>query len=188
MVYFEIWTIKSELVMRTYILIGFLSLIFIWITACNNDGNKIVFYNDCEYLRGWNSENKPYIENTAHSYRCASVTDTNNRFSVGFFFPYNEISKGKIKKVKVSSWIYFSYCVGQGDLIFSIINKEKTKFFMFEKIALQEQIIDYRSWIKMEQTYVISDTIPSDAYFQFYVYNTGLFPIYADDFSLTFYD
>ena len=147
--------------------------------------NKLTYINDCESLDGWDSSARILSTENSHSGRYSNIMNTNNRFSVTFSKQYGDISKKKIKSVKVSCWAYL------------LTNNFKEKALILQADSADQKLFFYstdmdkfvkspRTWTKIEQEFPLPRKFGSNVSFKFYAWSTGDDTILVDDLCIEF--
>lgn len=172
--------------LKLIVIAGFISLL----ASCGGDDKQktaLTFTNDFEYLRGWAGLNVRYSK-IAHSGFSSEIIDTINPYGINYLTNINNITNGKLRKVTVSAWIYFTEKNCKGQIVVASGPGGGQPLKMWNGIILENKVLEPKTWTKIEESLDIPANIAPEDLFQVYSWNNGKHPIYVDDFEIEFFD
>jgi len=162
---------------------------FIFLLGCGGDNkqklNKLTYINDCESLDGWDNNNRLLSTENFHSGRYSNILNTNNNYSITFSKKYGDISKKKLKGVKVSCWAYFLTNNFKGKVLVLNLDSAEKKVF-YNQTFMDKFVKSPRTWTKIEEEIPLSRKFGPNTIFGFYAWSTSDDTILVDDLCIEF--
>jgi hypothetical protein len=163
---------------------GFIYLGLILVVGCSQPKQGgLVYYNDCETLKGWNTAN---ISNEqAHSGTYSNKLDSIHEYGLTLRQSFAEIANEKIKTIKVSVWVFIKPET-KGGMVLEVRNKDG-KQILWDSQKTDKTNVVPNKWQFVTKDFVLNDSISKpENTIAVYPWCSGKTEFYVDDIRIEF--
>lgn len=167
-----------------------LLLIFVILFAsCAKDKkNELEYFNDLENVKGWTggkNNEETIIKGLAHSGQYISKTDSLYKYSFGFTIKLSDLAEQPIKKVKASMWVNVPDIRSDAGLVITLDSAGKN--ISWTSKSIKDFVKKTDEWTEVSSEVQFPEMKTSKDYsVSAYIWNTGKFPVLADDTRIQF--
>ncbi len=157
--------------------------------SCAKDKkNELVYFNDLENIKGWTggkNNEETILKGLARSGQFSSKTDSLFQYGVGFTIKLSDLSEQPVKKVKASIWVNVPDIRSEAALIISVDSAGKN--ISWTSKSIKDFVKKTDEWTEVISEVQFPEMKTSKDYsLTTYIWNTGKFPVLADDSRIEF--
>jgi hypothetical protein len=150
----------------------------------NSKQGGLVYLNDMESVKGWQAISLSRWP--VHGGWYSNKLDTAHAYGASFKLPFKEIFSGKLEKVKVSLWVYFT-AKSNATLVMEI-KDAKEKQLSWNALKMEDQVKQPWKWQKVTAEFSLKIPFSKDPenIVNIYPWDNGGKDIYVDDILIEF--
>lgn len=157
--------------------------------SCAKDKkNELEYFNDLENVKGWaggKNNDETIVKGTAHSGQYISKTDSVYQYGFGFNIKLSDLAEQPVKKVKASVWVNVPDIRSEAGLVIALDSAGKN--ILWTSKPIKDFVKKTDEWTEVVSEVQFPEMKTSKDYsVTTYIWNTGKFPVLADDSRVEF--
>ncbi len=160
-------------------------------TSCGSsdkaDDPNLLVSNDFDSLAGWlpASDNAAFGRDKAHSGHYSIKVEPGRDYSLAFKMPLVQLHETRIKKVKLSGWVFVPTADAKASLVLAVDNPAPAnKQLLWDAVEVGKTGVG--KWTEVSKVFTIPEGATPTSILSIYMWRTGgNQPIYLDDVRLT---
>ncbi|HEX8425817.1 carbohydrate binding domain-containing protein [Hymenobacter sp.] len=152
----------------------------LYLTACGDKAadkpaNQLT-HTDFESIDGWLGDNtsNSLTKEKAHSGQYSIKVDPAIEYSIGYNNLLGKLSASKLRKIKVSAWVYLPKGSSDAVLVTQVVDPANaTKPILWDGLRLADQVKTNDKWVNVEKEIALPDNVSYANRFNIYLWRTS---------------